>query len=607
MGANLQRANLQGANLNYVNLDETNLDRANLVNASLYHAYLYKASLINANLRGSNFVRAYLSEAKLSHLDLTNVAIQGAQLNGADLSGVNLAGANLIGNDFNQANLTEAILSKADFSESDLSEAILIRADLSEAKLNGVHLYDANLEEANLRKANLWGANLRNANLRKAEINEADLTGALLIGATLIGSNLQRSILNISNLSEAKLDNAYLARAELFGATLIQASLKNCKLMYIIALKSNFEGADLTGACITDWHINSETNFTNVICDYIYYRCQWISSTESYQFSERRPHDITKTFAPGEFGVTIVRQAIETVDLIFRDGIEWKAFFTSFVELQDEAKGSISIQAIENKNDGNFLIRLNVPAGFDKAEIETLAYQKYERELALIEQYYRCELNAKDREIVIYKQQNIQLFSIIEWQTTKPLVNNNFQGNTTMNNNSGVMMSSSFNSTQTQGETTMSNDSKNFSISGDSNRVAQGDNSFSVLGDNTQAVQGDNNQLSQGDIESGKEPITKDDALALITELEKLIQDSELPEETKKEVFTYLQTTRTAADKPEPKKDLARMNLEEMTKVIQNANGTVVASKTLWTTAKPIILKIASWLGAVAGSFFAGL
>jgi hypothetical protein len=90
--------------------------------------------------------------------------------------------------------------------------------------------------------------------------------------------------------------------------------------------------------------------------------------------------------------------------------------------------------------------------------------------------------------------------------------------------------------------------------------------------------------------------------------LEKLIKASDLPDDTKQEVIDYLKATKRAVDKPEPKKELALGNFEEMTETLKNATETVVASKTLWATAKPIIIKLAGWLGAAAtGSFLIGL
>ncbi len=153
----------------------------------------------------------------------------------------------------------------------------------------------------------------------------------------------------------------------------------------------------------------------------------------------------------------------------------------------------------------------------------------------------------------------------------------------------------------------MSNQLKNFTASnigdvqvtqGNSNRVSQGDNSFTV--------QGDNNQISQDS--ASETQLTQTDVIKLLAELEKLINESDLPLEIKEEVLTIVKAAKSATSKQEPKKQLALGNLEQATETLQNATDTVSAAKKFLETAKPMILKVAAWLGAAAtGSFLAGL
>ncbi|MCW5318433.1 hypothetical protein GTQ43_33370 [Nostoc sp. KVJ3] len=46
---------------------------------------------------------------------------------------------------------------------------------------------------------------------------------------------------------------------------------------------------------------------------------------------ERRPSG--RDFVSGEFS-KVIQKALNTVDLFFTDGIDWKAFFLAFQELQ---------------------------------------------------------------------------------------------------------------------------------------------------------------------------------------------------------------------------------------------------------------------------------
>ena len=192
--------------------------------------------------------------------------------------------------------------------------------------------------------------------------------------------------------------------ANLNGANLRKADLTGTNLANVKALNADFSGATLTGACIEDWNINSETNFENVICDYIYLK-------EHKQ--ERRPSDPNRNFEPGEFA-KLVETSIETVDLIFKEGIDWRAFLTSFQDLRVEyGEQNVSIQAIEKKSDGAFVIRLNVPPDADKAEIESKAKQSYETNREALEAQYRLQLQAKDEQIAIYRQHNASLENIV--------------------------------------------------------------------------------------------------------------------------------------------------------------------------------------------------
>ena len=281
-------------------------------------------------------------------------------LSDADLRDAHLRNAYLEGADLRDAHLRGAKLYCADLSHTDLRGADLIDADL----------IDAYLEGANLRHADLRDAYLRHADLRDAYLRDADLSGAKLFGADLRDANLEGANLEGVNLSDRNFS----------GKSLIDANLTDVVLIRIQALATNFEGAILTGACIEDWNINSQTNLKDVKCDYIYLKRIYSEEEKKYIFSDRRPHDPNKIFAPGEF-TKLFQKALETVDLIFSDGIDWQAFLVSFNKLQIECgSDELSINSFENKGNGVFVIRVNVPDGADKAEIEKYLKKQYKLE-----------------------------------------------------------------------------------------------------------------------------------------------------------------------------------------------------------------------------------
>jgi len=287
-----------------------------------------------------------------------------------------------------------------DLSNADLSDACLIEANLSNA-----YLVEANLSNADLSKANFSNAELSKANLSNAYFGNADLAGAYLSNAYLVEANL----------SDADLSNVYL-----FEANLSDADLQRARVLY-----ADFTQASLTGACIADWQIGSSTNLDNVKCDYIFRTCD-----EEGTFSGRLPVDPDSTFAPGEFTqrFQIIASALETIDITFTEGIDWKAFFQSFQELrQNRANEAISIQGMERKGNA-FVVRLEVETEVDKATIETQLKQFYAQQLATLETQYQEQLRLRSEEIAHYRQTHSSLLHIVQTMAEKDSISQTFHG-----------------------------------------------------------------------------------------------------------------------------------------------------------------------------------
>ncbi len=409
---------LKGASLKYADLSGVILKGADLKYAYLKGAYLKYADLSGACLKGAD-----LSGVVLFGANLQGVILQGADLKGADLSGANLQDVILQGLDLQDVIFEDTKFQGADLSGANLQGAYLKGADLSGANLQDVIFEDAKFQGANLSGADLNGANLQGLDLQdvifsSADLQGVDLSGANLQGVIFSGANLQGVILQGLDLQDVILSGAILQGLDLQGLDLngkdlSQTNLTNTNLARLQALGTDFKSATLTGACVEDWNINSETNFENVICDYIYFK-------EDKQ--ERRPADPNRNFEPGEFA-KLVEKYIETVDLIFTDGIDWRAFLTSFQDLRVEyGELNVSIQAIEKKSDGAFVIRLIVPPEADKAEVENKAKQSYETNLKVLEAKYRAELQAKDREITLYKERSADMKEIATLLASRPIV-----------------------------------------------------------------------------------------------------------------------------------------------------------------------------------------
>jgi uncharacterized protein YjbI with pentapeptide repeats len=308
--------------------------------------------------------------------------------------------------------LSGYLLDGADFREADLSDAVLCGADLNGANLSDAKISKADLSGTKLILANLSGADLTNSNLTGADLFRADLSWADLSKANLFGANLSKTDLFGAELVTANLRGARLRKADLSEAILVRATFEDADLSMAQALKSNFSLVSLTGACLEDWNINSQTKLDDVECDYIYLK---------YPNQERRPSDSNRNFEPGEF-TKLFQKALSTVDLIFRNGVDWQALLISLEKLRVEAAGAeLSIQAIENKDDGAFVVRVNAPPEADKAEVEKFLKREYEVALRVLDEKYRYELKAKDVEIASYRRENTNLMRIVEWNSNRPI------------------------------------------------------------------------------------------------------------------------------------------------------------------------------------------
>jgi len=523
------------------------------------------------------------SENLEKNIDLIEANLLKANLNKANLTGANLTKANLIGANLIRANLSFADLRKADLRKANLTGANLYGTDINEANLTGANLYGTDLNEANFDGSELHSTDISFANLSRANLSESQFFWGYLIKSNLSEANLTGADLHGTDISFAKLTGANLYEAKLSKVNLTGANLTEANLSQLKALGANFAFANLTGACIEDWHINNETNFTGVICAYIYLR-----DGEK----ERRPSDPTVDFAPGEF-VALVQKSLETVDLIFADGIDWKAFLSSFNELKTQyGEDKLAVQAIEQKKSGAFVIKLEVPQEANKGEIERQAKEYYENNLKLLETRYHKELQAKDEQIILYRQHNTSLEKIIDMLGNRPIQN--------------IINVTAQSESKSMSESNQSNFSVGGNVDGNVNNV-QGDNNRAVQGDNNQAVLGDNNQVTQQNQVGTGESLTKEDIVKLLAELETLVKGAKLPNDTKKEVIEDLSATKNATDKEEPNKKRALERLTTVAETLEKTSKSVEAGNKIWSTAKPIIVKVATWLGAVVSSHLLGL
>ena len=411
----------------------------------------------------------------LHNIALLFITFNGTSFHGADLTDANFTGATLKNTDFRKANLTRTRfyeVKKLDFARPGntvLSNPTVLNLLVT---LNG-------------RDKSYFGANLRGANLIGADLKEANLKNADIIEATFQGANLEWANLTLTQ-----------------------------------AIGTNFTKAQMTGACVEAWNIESTTILDNVDCRFVYLLEDPKARTDD---RERRPS--SGEFQPGEF-TKLFEEVLNTVDLIFRDGINWQAFITAFKKVQVENQDTeLVIQSIENKGDGVFVVKVAVPENANKEKIHSDFNQNYPLALAEIEKYKEL-LQASNN-------QNANL-----WLTINKLVEAEKSINVQVDNKVE--------------NKNMTNDSSRKveigSISGDFNASGQALNLGEISGTVTNTI----NKLP-----SAPEP-DKPGIKELLTQLKTAIEtDTDLTAKDKEKALKQVKSLAEAAQNPQEKQDLA--------------------------------------------------
>ncbi|MBD1821529.1 pentapeptide repeat-containing protein [Cyanobacteria bacterium FACHB-DQ100] len=273
------------------------------------------------------------------------------------------------GTSFRNADLTNATFAYAILKSTDLSNSTLTRTNFH----NSRGIDQARTDQTILSHAAVQALVVTHRGAQQSYVGQ-NLKGANLIGADLRGADLTDADLNGATLEEAWLEEANLTKTQAIGA--------------------NFQGAHLTGACIEAWNIDSATQLQGVICDYIYLR-------NSQQ--ERRPS--SGSFAPGDF-TELFEEVIQTIDLLFRNGIDQRAFNYSLHQLQIENEGmALAVRSLERKSNGVVVVRVDVPAESNKTQLHAGFLHHYDLAVRAIEEKYQAQLQAKDEQIILYQQQ----------------------------------------------------------------------------------------------------------------------------------------------------------------------------------------------------------
>jgi uncharacterized protein YjbI with pentapeptide repeats len=216
-------------------------------------------------------------------------------------------------------------------------------------------------EEADFSDLNLRGAYLQNADLRRIDFTDTDLIGA-----------------------------------DLRGADLRYAILANAQVINV-----DFTDANLTGICIQNWNVNSQTCFTNIVCDYIYRKLD-----DKGERCDRFPAD--RNFQPREFE-SLYQEVGNVVDLVFQEGLNWRAFAFTLQKLQIEDDGlGLELKGIEKRGDF-WVVKVTHNENIPTQQVEKRLYASYE--------YLQQQLASKEQ--IIHR-----LLGITEELSKRPFGNN---------------------------------------------------------------------------------------------------------------------------------------------------------------------------------------
>ena len=178
----------------------------------------------------------------------------------------------------------------------------------------GTNFQGANLKYINFNYAKLKNCKFENADTRyinwsriEGSRSDIDFTHPrlqLLISRDGQNGKYLDMDLSNQNLTDVNLQNSNLSGTDLTRSNLQHANLSHANLSNVKAGSTDFRHVTLTGACIQNWAISSETRFDDVICEYVYF-------APDQDLQSRRP--LVGRFELGDFE-KLIRPIVETVN-----------------------------------------------------------------------------------------------------------------------------------------------------------------------------------------------------------------------------------------------------------------------------------------------------
>ena len=296
----------------------------------------------------------------------------------------------------------------------DENNLFILQFALTIAAIKGTNFKDANLTDVNFSHAILKSTDFRFANTTRTFWRQTKYLKFARVETTILDDPKVRDLLitgwgrdqeyigaNLrgANLISADLSNANFKLADLSESSLQAANLNNANLTETLAIGTNFTTAQMSGTCLEAWNIDHTTILDHIESKYIYLLEKPKPETDD---RERRPS--SGYFQKGDF-TKLFQEFLNTVDLIFRNGVDAKAFTSSFKKVQVENQGiPMKIKSMENKGDGVMVVKIDVPPETNKEKIHQKFVQIYDETVIALEEKYQKQLAGIEKQVILYRR-----------------------------------------------------------------------------------------------------------------------------------------------------------------------------------------------------------
>ncbi|PSN19716.1 hypothetical protein C7271_05845 [filamentous cyanobacterium CCP5] len=299
------------------------------------------------------------------------------------------------------------LLKRLAIAWSSIGNACFYKADLTGANFAGASLKGADFRAAKLDYVNWRGA----TGLPWVRWGEGQLSDIRVVELLTRDpdreANYSNADLSFTDLEGADLSYLNLAGANLTGAVLRGANLEGAVLRNVRALGTDFTGARFTGACIENWSIDASTKLQQVDCRFVF-----LQEFSKPGMTDRDRQPASGEFEPGDFE-QLYQTVIDTFELIFRNGLDWKTFQASLDEVrQANPTAHLKMQSVETKGDGYVVVKLRAEGNESKAQLHQELWQTYLERIRVLEGSYQQAIADKQSQLDDYKAQNQTLLEI---------------------------------------------------------------------------------------------------------------------------------------------------------------------------------------------------